>query len=223
LYQNIRNVLGEEEILKWYRTVHSIDPDARMFINDYDIVADGANAETHKNDFKDFITMLIRNGIPLGGIGFQGHFEGYLTSPERIYEVINQFAEFGLPIVITEFDVDISDGHDEELYNFTHDFMKTCFSHPSIDGIINWGFWAGRHWKPKAAFYDINWNRRANGKAWRDAVYREWWTIEEGKTGNNGEISFKGFMGDYRLSFMQNGKNMERTFSLGRNGVKWNN
>jgi GH35 family endo-1,4-beta-xylanase len=221
LYKDVCEVVGKEEVLRWYNKAHEIDSGARLFINDYDMVADGGNFEQHKDDFEAFIAMLIENQVPLGGIGFQGHFEGYLTRPDRVYQVIDRFARFNLPILITEFDTDISKGHDDELYQFTHDFLKICFSHPGIDGFLNWGFWAGKHWKPDAAFYDKDWNQRVNGKAWRDLIYHEWWTIEEGKTGNKGEVSFRGFLGDYRLTFMQNGMHMERTFSLGREGITW--
>jgi GH35 family endo-1,4-beta-xylanase len=220
-YKSLSDVVGQNDVLRWYKTAHEIDPGVRLFINDYDIVSDGANFEQHKADLESFINMLVQHNAPLGGIGFQGHFEGVLTTPERVYGVIERFSEFGLPILITEFDVEISSGHDEELYRFTHDFLKLCFSHPNMDGFLNWGFWAGKHWRPHTALFDTAWNLRPNGKAWRDLVYNEWWTHEEGKTGREGQVFLKGFMGDYRISCRQNGQQIERTFRLEKESIIW--
>jgi len=220
-YKNICDVIGQDEVLRWYQTAHEIDPDVRLFINDYDIVSDGANFEGHKDDYEAFISMLIQHNAPLGGIGFQGHFEGILTTPEKVYAVIDRFSKFGLPILITEFDIELSNGHDDELYRFMHDFLTICFSHPNIDGFLNWGFWAGRHWRPNTALYDMEWNPRANGRAWKDLIYNEWWTREAGKTDQNGQVNFKGFLGDYKITFTQDGKKTERTFRLGKEGITW--
>lgn len=221
LYRNVIDVVCEKEVLNWYYTANKIDPQARLFINDFDMVSDGACFEHHMNDLEELITFLLNNGVQLGGIGFQGHFEVMLTRPEKVYEILNRFSKFNLPIVITEFDTEISGGHDEELYQFTHDFLKICFSHPNVDGFLNWGFWAGKHWKPGTAFYDVDWNLRANGKAWKDLIYKEWWTQSEGRTDSAGNITLSGFYGDYELEYSHKGVNYRREFRLAKEGVSW--
>ena len=52
-----------------------------------------------------------------------------------------QFATLGLPVRITELDID---SNDEELQaDYFRDFLTASFSHPNINGIMIWGFWEG--------------------------------------------------------------------------------
>jgi GH35 family endo-1,4-beta-xylanase len=218
IYRDIRELNGIEEVVNWYRRVHGVDPEPRLFINDFDILSDGALFETHKDHYEEIISQLLENGAPLHGIGFQGHFEGSLTPPQKVLEVLDRYGRFGLPMLVTEFDVDMSAGHEEEMYRFTHDFLKACFSHPGFDGFLNWGFWARRHWKPRTAFFDAEWNLSPGGSAWRDLIYGQWWSTGEGKTDAYGQLTFRGFYGDYRITYQDEGQTVERTFSLQQAG-----
>jgi endo-1,4-beta-xylanase len=32
-----------------------------------------------------------------------------------------------------------------------------CFAHPSVEGILMWGFWQGKHWRPNAFLWKKDW------------------------------------------------------------------
>ena len=85
-----------------------------------------------------------------------------------------------------------------------YDFVT--FSHPSLEGVIMWGFWEGRHWYPDAALYRKDWSIKPNGKAWEDLVLRQWRTEVTGKSDNKGKFSTRGFLGTYKIEVMHNGK-----------------
>jgi len=99
--------------------------------------------------------------------------------------------------------------------------MKICFLQPKTDAFLNWGFWAGKHWRPDAAFYDQNWNISTIGKAWRDMIYESWWTKVSGNIDSNGMVNFRGFSGDYKITCINNGKKVEKAFRLEKNGIIW--
>jgi hypothetical protein len=60
----------------------------------------------------------------------------------------------GVKLVINEFDMNILD---KELQaDYTRDFLKLWFSHPSMEAFIMCGFWGKAHWfgEPGAMFRD---------------------------------------------------------------------
>ena len=77
------------------------------------------------------------------------------------------------------------------------------FSHPAVTGVLMWGFWEGRHWRPRAAMVRKDWTLKPNGQAWMDLVEKQWWTDERGKTGPDGEYKIRGFLGDYEITATQ--------------------
>ena len=64
---------------------------------------------------------------------------------------LDYLAEIGLPIKVTEFDMNvramnISEADQAKEYAKV---LRTCFSHPAIEGFLFWGFWDARHWCPE--------------------------------------------------------------------------
>ena len=56
------------------------------------------------------LSLIGFGGAPLGGIGFQCHYDhDKFTPPERILKGLDRFARFNKPIDVTEFDFDTDD------------------------------------------------------------------------------------------------------------------
>ena len=69
-----------------------------------------------------------------------------------------------------------------------------------MTGFINWGFWAGEHWKPEGALIRKDWTERPAVKVWRDLVKGEWWTDEDTETDADGIVAVEGaFFGTYEV------------------------
>jgi endo-1,4-beta-xylanase len=201
---DLMDILGREEMVEWFKMAKNLDPKPRLFINDYPSLDGAATSNPHLNHFYDTITFLQKNGAPLEGIGFQGHFGSNVVPPERVLSGLDRFAKFGLPIAITEFDMDTQD---EDLQaRYMRDFLTATFSHPSVDSVIMWGFWEGRHWMPNAALYRQDWSIKPHGQVWLDLVKKAWWTNAQGATNTKGEYSTRGFYGDYIVTVNANGK-----------------
>ena len=213
-YKNhdIIDAVGPKVQAEWFKKAHEADPKATLYLNDYGIVAAGGKDLAHQQHFEDTIALLIKEGAPIGGIGMQAHFGSDLTPPTKMLEILDRYAKFGLPIQMTEFDVQVPD---EQLQaDFTRDFLTVMFSHPSVNGVVMWGFWEGRHYAPGAALWNKDWTLKPNGKAWMNLVQNEWQTNVLAKTGDDGTLKTRAFTGDYQITVNSGGKKLEKTVAL---------
>lgn len=195
----LQDKLGEGEMAHWFKLAKAADPKARLYINDYAILASGnLLASVHQNHYYDTIKSLLAQGAPVEGIGMQGHFGSHVTSPENLLKILDRFAAFGLPIKVTELDIQTDD--DALRSDYMRDLNTILFSHPSVVGVLQWGFWEKAHWLPDAALFDKNWKIRPHGQAWIDLVHKQWKTDVTQVTDASGSLSVRGFKGDYLVT-----------------------
>jgi len=195
---DITDLLGPDSINQWFRRVKRIDPKPRLVLNDYPTLDGAATSDAHLNSFYKNIADLKAKGAPIEGIGFQAHIGGDPVPPTQVLAGLDRFAKFGPPIEITEFDINTQDRDFQARY--MRDFLIAVFSHPSVDGFTQWGFWSGRHWLPDGALYDQNWKLRPHGKAYLDLVNGAWSTDAKGTTARDGAFHTRGFYGTYLVS-----------------------
>jgi len=201
--KDLQAVLGDDEMASWFQQARAADPLAKLYINDYSNLEAGGYDLQHINGYLRIIQGLVAAGAPVDGIGLQSHFDSNLTAPSRVLELLDQFAEFGKDLQITEFDVNISD--EQVQADYTRDFLTLCFSHPAVKGFMMWGFWEGAHWRPTAAMYRRDWSAKPNAAVWDEMVFRQWWTDVRGATGSDGAFRTRGFLGDYEIEVTANG------------------
>jgi GH35 family endo-1,4-beta-xylanase len=217
-YKNhdIIDLLGPSIQTEWFQAAHRADPNAKLYLNDYGILSAGGKDSAHQKHYEDTIAFLIKEKAPIHGIGMQGHFGSDLTPPTRMLEILDRYAKFGLPIQITEFDVQVSN---ETLQaDFTRDFLTTMFSHPAVNGVVMWGFWEGRHYAPGAALWRKDWSIKPNGQAWSDLVLRQWRTNIEATSNAVGTFQTRGFLGDYEIVVKSGDKTKTVPTTLTREG-----
>jgi GH35 family endo-1,4-beta-xylanase len=193
------DLLGDEVMVEWFRTAHEADPAIPLFLNDNGILAsEGELDSPHQQHYEKTVRYLLENGAPLGGLGMQGHVKWVVTPPEKLLTILDRFAEFGLPIVVSEYDHDVADEEYQE--NYMRDFLTVIFSHPSVRGFLMWGFWDGKHWLGNAPLYRKDWSLKPSGEVYKDLVFNQWWTDEEAETDRNGEMKVRGFLGEYEVT-----------------------
>lgn len=184
------------------------DPGAKLYVNDYEILTGKRLA-----DYMAHIRDLQKQGIPIAGIGVQGHSHGETFDREQMKIALDSLAIFKLPVRITEFNMP---GQHSKYYNDRNivltqeeeelkakelaDFYRICFAHPAVEGILMWGFWEGANWIPVSSLYKRDWSPTPAAEAYRNLVFGEWWTKETGNTGNDGTYSTRGFFGKYRIT-----------------------
>lgn len=214
--RDLQRVLGDDELVLWFQAAREHDPDVKLFINDYNILASNGANLAHRNGYLQIINNLLSKNAPLDGIGMQGHF-GSPTAPETMLRILDQFAALNKQTEITEFDFNSTD---EELQAmFTRDLLITAFSHPSVTNFLMWGFWEGQHWLPRGAMVRRDWSTKPNHDVWREMVYSKWWTDESGTTGEDGTYSLRGFLGDYDIEISAGGKTVSMPATLVSEGA----
>ncbi len=202
--KDVQALLGNEEMATWFQKAREIDPDAKLYLNDFSILASGGYDLSHQNCTYDTVKFILDHGGPIDGIGLQSHFDSNLTAPTRVWEVLDRFAQLGKDLQVTEFDINIGD--EKVQADYTRDFLTATFAHPKIVGFMMWGFWAGQHWLPQGAMIRQDWTTKPNYDVWNQLVYKDWWTDVQGATGADGVFRVRGFQGDYDVAITANGQ-----------------
>jgi GH35 family endo-1,4-beta-xylanase len=128
-------------------SVREGDPGATLFVNDYDITTGN-----RLDDYVKHIRRLLDAGVPLSGIGVQGHLHGDSFDPVALKKALDVLAQFGMPIRITEFNFPgqrskyyTGDGRavmppeeEQAKAEALRQFFTICFAHPSVTGIMMW-------------------------------------------------------------------------------------
>ena len=95
-------ICGEEYIAKAFQYAHEADPDALLFYNDYNEI----NAAKRDKMYK-LVKGLKDAGVPIHGIGLQGHWSIYEPGEEQLDATLKKFSDLGLKLQITEMDISV--------------------------------------------------------------------------------------------------------------------
>ena len=91
---------GDEFIRKAFEFAREADPDALLFYNDYN-----AAVPAKRDKIYNMVKEMKEAGVPIDGIGMQGHFSIYEPSLEDIETAIVKYSEIVDHIQITELDI----------------------------------------------------------------------------------------------------------------------
>lgn len=117
-------------------------PTAKLVLNDYNIISsDGATGQ--------YITIinLLKERSLIDIVGEQGHF--LETTPlSTVTGNLNRLQSTGLPIHISEFDLNFSD--DTQQRSKYETLFPLLWDHPAVEGITLWGYRQGQIWRENA-------------------------------------------------------------------------
>ena len=208
---DLMDLFGPSVQVDWFNAARAAMPTAPLYLNDFNI-EDQVRFAAQVQVFENTARYLLQHGAPLTGLGVQGHINGIYPGIPDYLATLDRYGALGLPIRITEFDVNTTD--DSLQADYTRDFLTASFSHPSIAGVQFWGYWQGAHWRPNSALYRTDWSEKPNGAVYRDLVFNQWWTRAAGTTDTQGQFRSRGFFGDYTATATVAGQRIEKTFSL---------
>ncbi|MFY4723068.1 endo-1,4-beta-xylanase [Streptomyces sp. LaBMicrA B280] len=157
------NAMGKDYIADALRTAHAADPSAKLYINDYNIDGTGAKADAMYQLASD----LKKAGVPLDGIGFQGHLAIQYSFPSNMRQNLQRFADLGLDVAFTELDVRMEMPSDSTKLATQADYYRqvtsACLAVTRCVGITVWDFDDKYSWVPStfsgqgaADLYDEN-------------------------------------------------------------------
>ncbi|MFC4551153.1 MULTISPECIES: endo-1,4-beta-xylanase [Halorussus] len=208
--------LGWDDVRHWWDVANAATEDG-LYTNEMGVVG----GTWQQDAYYDYLTRLVENDYPVDGIAFMGHHQqqwNQILDVDTLISSFERFAEFDLPLLVSEFDIQIfsrRNAQDVELQrDYTRDFLTVAFSQAAVEGVVSWGFWADDHWRPTGAYYDSDWTLRPHGETYRDLVFDEWWTDETGETDDNGVYATRGFKGDYRIAAEKGALSGETTVTI---------
>ena len=152
-------ICGEDFIAKAFEWAHKADPGALLFYNDYNEINPVKREKIYR-----LVKSLKDAGVPIHGLGLQGHWAVNEPSEPQLDSTIKRFAELGLKLQITELDisvypkehdarerkaVDTNTAFTEEKERKQIEVYKTCFNifrkyKQVISGVTFWNI-SDRH------------------------------------------------------------------------------
>ncbi len=94
---------GDEFIAKAFQFAHEADPNALLFYNDYNECDPGKRDRIY-----NMVKKMQDAGVPIHGIGMQGHYNIYGPSEKDIDDAITKYSELVKHIHVTELDIRIN-------------------------------------------------------------------------------------------------------------------
>ena len=79
---------GEELVRKVFEFAHEADPDAKLFYNDYN-----AAVPSKRDRIYNMVKKMKDDGVPIDGIGMQGHYNAWWPSAEDVEAAISKYSE----------------------------------------------------------------------------------------------------------------------------------
>jgi endo-1,4-beta-xylanase len=116
-------------------------PDARLILNEYNVL----HSSTNINKMIEIINLLKERDL-IDAIGIQGHyFELRYYSITALKNGLDKLAETGLPIYISEFEINEED--DDVQVQGYQKYFPLLWEHPGVHGITQWGYIQDAIWQ----------------------------------------------------------------------------
>ena len=162
--------LGPDYIADALRWAREADPHAKLYLNDYNIEWIGPKSDR----YYELAKQLLADGVPLDGIGIQGHLDIQYGFPDSLAANIKRFTDRGLEVSITELDVRVfTTGVTPEQFaaeltkqaDYYRRVVDACLTQRHCVGVTVWGFSDKYSWVPgfftgegAACLYDETFN-----------------------------------------------------------------
>jgi endo-1,4-beta-xylanase len=155
--------LGPGYIADAFRWAHQADPKAILFYNDYNI--EGINNKS--NRVYQLVQDLRAQGVPVQGVGVQGHLSTDFPFPNDMLQNLRRFAALGLDTAVTEADVRHTLPSTPAKVNAQAQgfslMLQSCLLVRSCISYTLWGFTDKYNWVPstfpgqgEATPFDVN-------------------------------------------------------------------
>jgi endo-1,4-beta-xylanase len=160
--------VGTGYINQAFITAHAADPNAKLYLNDYNLEYTGAKFTTAVST----IQGLVSAGVPIHGVGFEGHMiVGDVPSASAIATQMNTFTAMGLEVAFTEIDIRMTLPATTALLTQQkadyQSMVTACMMVSKCVGITIWDYTDKYSWVPstfsgqgEACPWDANLNRK---------------------------------------------------------------
>lgn len=131
---------GYDWIVNAFKLARKHCPNAVLILNDYNNI----EWPMDQDNFIKIATAVKNAGAPVDALGAQAH-DAYMKSTSELKSFIDKLAGVGLPLYITEYDID--EGDDEKQKRIISEQFPLFWNDDRIKGITLWGYVHGSTWK----------------------------------------------------------------------------
>lgn len=204
-----------------YKTARQTDPQAQLYLNE--TKTEGIKSGVPPRRYlKTLVDEIRARGGEVDGVGFQFHVGSEMIPPAEALQTLDEAAKWNVKVAVSEFDTLVSGKQTPEIQAYQSDVLRDTltitFSHPSATHFNMWGFWDGNHWLDNAPLFNEDWTPKPALAAWKNLLFKEWWTNANGKAGADGAYRARGFYGDYKVTATANGVTQTMTATLDKDG-----
>jgi GH35 family endo-1,4-beta-xylanase len=190
----LRKTHGDSILWKSFKWARSADPDAELYVNDYNVEYNWGQAR----EYRDLIRRMLENGAPVTGVGMQAHFwDCCRPNVNELVNNINIIAEAGLPIKLTEYDYGGNLTQAQQAADYIM-VLTIAFSHPSIVGMYHWSLRDGWAWRTNAGLFDSTGKPKLAADTLLYFTKTKWATNFDAQIGND-PLVFKAYHGNYTI------------------------
>jgi GH35 family endo-1,4-beta-xylanase len=191
----LRKTVGDSILWNCFKWAHAADPDAQLYINDYNVEYNWGQAV----EYRDLILKIKKMGGPVTGVGIQAHFwDCCRPNTDELVKNLNIIAEAGLPIRLTEYDWGTNLTEKQQV----QDFIKVAtiaFSHPSVNGMISWGLSDKGAWRANTGYFDAQHRPKLAADTLLYYTKKKWATNFDSELSNGNPLNFNAYYGDYTI------------------------
>ena len=139
--------IGEDFIDSAFVFAHRADPDAVLYLNDYDVEMQG---KAKSMAFYNLAMRLKKSGIPIHGVGLQCHFSIGDLDSLKLDKTVKMFGEAGMKCIITELDMGIPSTTADNLNKQARDYRvltDIMLNHDNCPNMVIWGLKDNDSWR----------------------------------------------------------------------------
>ncbi len=139
--------IGEDYIDSAFVYAHRADPEAKLYLNDYDVELQG---KAKSVAFYNLAVRLKKAGIPIHGVGLQCHFSVGDVDSLKLAQTFSRFAEVGLECIVTELDMGIASATDDLLEEQARNYRvitDIVLNNEHCPNLVIWGLKDNNSWR----------------------------------------------------------------------------
>jgi len=243
---------NEPDFIEWcFKLAEKYFPANQLVINEWTKDAWEDNCRT-TGKYYAYIEANKLKGARIDAIGLQYHIHRkaedeyertrLLYNPQVLYDRMDLYANFGLPLQITEVTVPAYsyNAEDEAIQaEIMEKLYSIWFSHPNVEQIIYWNLVDGyaHLWDPSPEKIKASQGNMTLGENYyyggllrfdmtpkpayytiKNLIEKKWHTEAYVVTSNNGKATFKGFYGEYEAEITVGGKIVSKKINLTKKG-----
>jgi len=203
-----------------FQLARKANPEATLLINDYR--TDAA--------YERVVDQLVgEGGKPLYAvIGIQSHMHGGAWPVQRVWEVCERYAKYGVPLHFTETTIvsgpktaggwETTPEGEQRQAEAVVNLYTTLFSHPAVEALTWWDFSDRGAWQQApAGFLRKDLSPKPAYDQLLELVKHKWWTRAMESAGETGAVSLRVFRGRHRVTVTApTGKSVSQEVRVGK-------